>query len=116
MKREIVWNARNVSGYNPGYDIRLENGKIIYENYDEGKKGKFNADEETVSELLKTFEDLDIYSWDGYKESDEEVLDGMGFTLYVQFADGSCINASGDNKFPEKFGEFDRAMRALMDK
>ena len=113
---EIEALEYRVSGYNPGYDIRLENGKIIYENFDEGKKSKINADEKTVSEIMRIFKELDVYSWDGFAESDEEVLDGMGFNLYVKFADGSCISASGDNKFPDNFQEFDKAMRSLVKK
>ena len=113
---ELEFMEYRVSGYNPGYDIRLENGKIIYENFDEGKKGKFNADEQAVSELMQVFKELDIYSWDGYNEYDEDVLDGMGFTLYVKFSDGSSLKAEGDNRFPKNFREFDEAMRSFMKK
>lgn len=105
-----------VSGYNPGYDIKLKNGKIIYENFDEHKKGKYNANAETISELKKTLKEQDVYSWDGFDESDEDVLDGMGFTLYIKFSDGSFINAQGYNMFPDNFREFDVAMRSLMEK
>lgn len=113
---ELEFLEYRVSGYNPGYDVKFEDGKIIYENFDEGKKGKYRADENTVSQLMNTFKELDIYSWNGYDEYDEEMLDGMGFTLYVKFVDGTYINASGDNKFPENFGEFDDVMRLLMEK
>lgn len=102
-----------VSGYNPGYDIKIENGKLIFDNFDEGEKTKRKADEKTISELLSLLERLDIYSWDGYKEYDEDVLDGMGFSLYVRLADGKSINASGSNKFPKNFREFDEAIRAI---
>lgn len=110
---EIEFLEYRVSGYNPGYDIKLEKGKIIYENYDEGKKGQFRANKKTVSGLINLFKTLDIYSWNGYQESDDEVLDGMGFSLYVKFSDGTIINANGDNKFPEHFNEFDHSMRSL---
>ena len=112
---EIEALEYRVSGYNPGYDIRLEKGKIIYENFDEGQKHKIKADEKNVSELMSIFKELDIYSWDGFDEVDEEVLDGMGFNLYVKFADGSCIKASGDNKFPVNFQKFDEAFRSLFE-
>ena len=103
-----------VSGYNSGYYIRLENGKIIYDNYDEGTDGKLKANEATISEIKKLFKDLDVYSWDGFKECDEFMLDGMGFTLYVKFADGTSINASGSNLFPKNFNEFDEAICSLV--
>ena len=113
---EVEFLEYRVSGYNPGYDIQLNEGKIIYENFDEGKKGKYRANEEVVSNLLEEFNKLDIYSWNGYREADDEVLDGMGFTLYVKFPDGSVINASGSNKFPKNFREFDTFMQSLMKK
>ena len=112
---ELKFLEYRVSGYNPGYDIKIENGKLTYENFDEGKKGKNKVNEETISELLKLFKRLDIYSWDGYKGYDEDTLDGIGFTLYVQFADGTSINASGENVFPNNYSAFDKAMRLLME-
>lgn len=111
---EIAFLQYRVSGYNPGYYIQLENGKIIYENYDEHKKKMKWAKPQRVSELMGIFKKYDIYSWDGYDKSDDEVLDGMGFSLYVQFSDGSCINAHGNNMFPQKFREFDEAICSLV--
>lgn len=113
--REIVSFAFNVSGYNPGYYYRIEDGKEIYANLDEGRKEeKHKVDKEKLAVLLDTFEKLDIYSWDGYKESNDEMLDGTGFMLYASFSDGTVINASGSNCFPENFGEFESVILSLI--
>lgn len=113
--REIVSFAFSVSGYNPGYYYRIEDGKEIYANLDEGQKEKkHKVDREKLAVLLDTFERLDIYSWDGYKESNDEMLDGMGFMLYATFSDGTVINASGSNCFPENFEEFESAILSLI--
>lgn len=113
--REIVSFAFSVSGYNPGYYYRIEDGKEIYANLDEGQKEKkHKVDREKLAVLLDTFERLDIYSWDGYKKSNDEMLDGMGFMLYATFSDGTVINASGSNCFPENFEEFESVILSLI--
>lgn len=113
--REIVSFAFSVSGYNPGYYYRIEDGKEIYANLDEGQKEKkHKVDKEKLAVLLNTFEKLDIYSWDGYKESNDEMLDGTGFMLYATFSDGTVINASGSNCFPENFEEFESVILSLI--
>ena len=86
----------------------------MYENYDQGTGGKRKLDEKTLTELLGVFDSLDIYSWDGYNESNDEMLDGMGFSLFVQMADGTSITASGDNCFPENFQEFEQVILSMM--
>ncbi len=104
------------SGYNAGFAIRLEKGKLIYENRDEDKTKKRKLDAELNSEISDIFERLKVYSWDGFDESDNDVLDGMGFTLYAKFSDGRVIHATGSNAFPKNYDKFGREMRELFEK
>ena len=50
-----------------------------------------------VADLLDIFADYDIYSWDGYNEVDEDVLDGNGFTLWIDYSNHTDVKAHGSN-------------------
>jgi hypothetical protein len=60
---------------------------------------------DTVESLMDVIETYDIASWDGFDESAKYVLDGEGFSLEIQFTDGTSISARGDNRFPERYFE-----------
>lgn len=55
-----------------------------------------------------------IAEWDGFNESEPNVLDGTMLIFYAKLADGTEINASGSNAYPKNFSEFQRAIRNLM--
>jgi len=59
-----------------------------------------------VLELANTYK---IKNWDGFSESDNEVLDGSSFNFYATL-DGENIYAHGSNAFPEGFNEFRDAL------
>lgn len=46
--------------------------------------------------------------WDGYDGWEEEVLDGYGFSLEMELADGRKIIARGNNAFPQSYHEASR--------
>ena len=48
-------------------------------------------------------EKYDLYRWDGFDESQDNVLDGEGFRLEISFTDGASIRANGNNAFPEDY-------------
>ena len=103
------------SGYNPGMTVSLQKGKLIFVNRDERKTKKHKVDDKLVSTLMDSFDKYGIYSWDGFKECDDDVLDGMGFTLYVRFSDGSEITAVGSNAFPKNYYEFKKDLLGLFE-
>ena len=73
-----------------------------------------------MRELAAVIDELGLRSWDGFEGSSNHVLDGSGFNLEIDFTDGSAVRASGDNCFPENFGEakkaIDELFRAYMEK
>ena len=82
------------------YEVRLENGRYtISENGGE----PIPLDTEPAGELLDAVSDYGLESWDGFHKSDPYVLDGEGFLLEMDFADGVSISASGDNSFPDGY-------------
>ncbi|MCQ2432382.1 MAG: hypothetical protein MJ175_07250, partial [Clostridia bacterium] len=69
---------------------------------------------DTVCEdLRKILEECDLIKWDGFHESDPDVLDGDGFSLDVYFADECSIRASGSNAFPSGYPDFVTRLDAL---
>lgn len=103
------------SGYNPGINISLQGSKLIFENRDERKTQRKKVDDEILSNILNSFDKFDVYSWDGFNECDEEVLDGMGFSLYVKLTDGRVISATGENVFPKNYREFKNEILGLFE-
>ena len=76
-----------------------------------------NIDDRYVDEIFHVIEEYDLYRWDGFDESREDVLDGEGFSLEAIFRDGTSILASGDNAFPTDYfpaiGEIQRILESI---
>ena len=48
---------------------------------------------------------LKLSDWNGFDETDTDVLDGESFSLDVEFSDGGVIAACGSNCFPTDYAE-----------
>ncbi|MBR2571618.1 MAG: hypothetical protein IKE30_05765 [Clostridia bacterium] len=86
-----------------------ENGCTIRE--DGGEPRPFAA--ELAAELAQAVADFDMEGWSGVYSTEYQVLDGEGFSLELEFADGTTVSASGDNAFPERYDEAENAMDAV---
>ncbi len=64
-----------------------------------------SMDEETVQMLMEVIEAYNVSSWDGFDETNENVLDGEGFSLEIGFTDGTSVKALGDNAFPDQYAD-----------
>ena len=84
------------------YSIFLdEDGYHISVNDEESQ----SMDEETVQKLMEVIEAYNVSSWDGFDETNENVLDGEGFSLEIGFTDGTSVKALGDNAFPDQYAD-----------
>ncbi len=63
-----------------------------------------------VEELMRIIAQNGADSWQGVYETEFEVLDGEGFSLEMDFADGANNYASGENAFPDGYFSFQRAV------
>lgn len=70
--------------------------------------------ETLVSELTQVIAENDADSWQGVYETEYEVLDGEGFSLEMDFADGVSVHASGDNAFPDRYFSFQSAVLGIL--
>ena len=64
-----------------------------------------SMDEETVQMLMEVIEAYNVSSWAGFDETNENVLDGEGFSLEIGFTDGTSVKALGDNAFPDQYAD-----------
>ena len=111
----------------PGTDTKVENtveaseeiasfylertGYDVFEKYDVKKEDGSDA-QKILKELAKVCAKYDVSSWDGFDES-QDMLDGEGFSLKIEYAGGKVINARGDNAFPADYFDFVNAVREV---
>ena len=68
-----------------------------------------------MSELQQILIDEGIPAWDGFDEHNDSILDGYGFTLKIDYAT-STVNASGYEKYPERYTAASSALEAFFGK
>lgn len=69
----------------------------------------------SVAEALeKIVSDYGLASWDGFRGSDPDVLDGEGFRLEIAFSDGKTVYASGENCFPAGYRDAVKEVESLL--
>ena len=90
---EIAFDSFEIIAFDDGYSMSI-NGKAYRA-----------IDTAVVDKLACVIEDYDLFGWDGFDESRDDVLDGEGFVLEVEFTDGTSIRAQGDNAFPENYSQ-----------
>ena len=66
--------------------------------------------------VLRTGARARLAEWNGYHKIDRDMLDGVSFSLSVEFEDGRVINASGSNCFPRAYSEKVSAIKDFFEK
>ena len=61
--------------------------------------------DETVKEIEDILNKYNVGSWDGFKKSDRNVLDGDSFSFKLVFDNGKDIYATGYMKYPKNYNE-----------
>lgn len=62
-----------------------------------------DIDESVFGEIERIVNEQEIYKWDGFDESDNDILDGSSFSLKITYKDGQSINAHGYMKYPNNY-------------
>lgn len=60
---------------------------------------------EILDKARMILENYNVASWAGFCGRDPNALDGYSMKFKAEFVDGSRIEASGENNFPENFNE-----------
>lgn len=66
-------------------------------------KREINVTEEFVKKVEDVLSENEVGSWDGFKKSDKNVLDGDSFGMYIDFVDGTSISANGYMSWPKNY-------------
>lgn len=91
------------------YDFKLdkETNKYMVEIkpylVDDEDKLVIEVDESFKDKLKEIIVKYDVSKWDGYNESDQNVLDGDSFSFGAWFQDGTSIHASGYMMWPRNY-------------
>ncbi len=94
------------------WEITLREGKYFIREK-EGTPHPFP--EALAAELMRVIAENDADSWHGVYETEYEVLDGEGFSLEMDFADGESVRAGGDNAFPDRYFSFQSAVLDILE-
>lgn len=99
------------------YVIELSEGVYYMVDEDGGDEAERTPlDPDFAEQLLEIVLKYDLESWNGFNKNDPNVLDGEGFGLEMSFADGDRVYASGENSFPDHYGEATEELSELFER
>lgn len=75
---------------------------------------KIDGDEKLFQKLCELFGNCRIEKWADFHGYDSRVLDGTGMSFEAVLADGTEVNANGNNSFPKKFSTFTQELHKLI--
>lgn len=101
------------------YSVEIEKNEGKYTFLYSEKMSKYSfepvqMDEEAMLALEKACQKNRINEWNGFHESDPEVLDGDGFSLFVGYEEGN-ISVSGSNCSPAGYWDFLEEFKQICD-
>jgi len=111
IENTIEFSFNNLAGnYANGriiYEIKLEESKYIASYKPDGIEDEEKYVKEITKEDVLRLEEIltncEIYKWNGFHESDPDVLDGHDFSIYYRREDKVSISASGYERYPEGY-------------
>ncbi|MBQ9833145.1 MAG: hypothetical protein IJO48_05365 [Clostridia bacterium] len=74
-----------------------------------------NCSEDILKDLSDIATEYRLDLWNGFKKSNQHILDGEGFSLSITLQDGSIIDAHGSNTFPENYYDAEIAINKLFE-
>lgn len=105
--------------------VKQEDGKALLKcNFfgavsEKDKNIEKTIDAKYLSELEQILRDNNISEWNGFDQSEDGVLDGSGFSMKIDYDDGSSISAHGYMKYPDNYDkvqdELDAFFKRLME-
>lgn len=118
---EVVKFSYNYGSYNGGYyeyAINKEGKKVIYTA--RGMNGvSLNKNKEIsksyLKKLTKVIDKNGIVIWNGFNKSNNGVLDGYGFSLNVEYANGEKITAHGYMDYPSGYKKGHKALTKFLE-
>ena len=75
---------------------------------------KIDGDEKLFQKLCELFGNCRIEKWADFHGYDSQVLDGTDMSFEAVLADGTQVNANGNNSFPKNFSTFTQELHKLI--
>lgn len=72
-------------------------------------------DKKYVDEINKIINEYKVYKWDGFNKSDNNVMDGTGFSFDVTYENDKTISAQGYMKFPKDYKVVTEKIEKILD-
>lgn len=88
--------------------------EVTYYGYDSPDL-KFEITENELKEIANIINEYEIYKWNGFNESDPDVLDGDGFSISVIYDSNDKIVAHGYMRYPKNYSKGANALEEYLD-
>lgn len=110
-------------GYMANSDVRYEikckeECVLIYKplGFSDKESKKYKISSDVILEVENLLNKYSFYEWNGFHESDKNVLDGDSFGFFVTMNDGDKIQASGYMSWPKNYGNVKRGLESIFEK
>lgn len=77
---------------------------------------EYKVDKSTVLELEKLLNKYEVFKWNGFNKTDNNVLDGDSFSFSVVMGNDDIISASGYMKWPIHYWEVKKGLDTIFAK
>ena len=100
------------------YELTSDDGqyavKIKLDGQSNGEAKKYLISDEKVKELIKLFNQYEVWEWNGFEEHHPDVMDGSSFYFSLTVQDDKKIEARGYMMYPENYGEVIQKMIRIL--
>jgi hypothetical protein len=101
------------------YEINYQDGKYISSikpsNIEREDALIIEVSDEVIDKMKNIMKKYHIEKWNGFKEYDENVLDGSDFDLHVKFMNNTEIDAEGYMMWPNNYNGFRDEISIMFD-
>ena len=104
---------------NCSYELKCEDDKCTIEikpnGFPEEDARTYDVDDNSMKEIINILNKYEVSKWDGFRESDQNVLDGDSFSFILDTKDGKHISASGYMMWPDNYREVKTELKEVFD-
>ena len=115
-QRRVYEGYKTENGVHLEYYISTNEWDNTISDYEECRDTirKIDGDEKLFQKLCELFGNCRIEKWADFHGYDSRVLDGTGMSFEAVLADGTGVNADGNNSFPKNFSTFTQELHKLI--
>ena len=100
------------------YELTSDDGKyavkIKLDGQSNGEAKKYLISNEKVKELIKLFNQYEVWEWNGFEQHHPGVMDGSSFYFSLTVQDDKKLEARGYMMYPQNYGEVIQKMIRIL--